>query len=116
MPIQFRCQGCAQPIEVDDVHAGQTAACPYCRRVVTVPTESALDEPPIAARPAEEDEDGQAAPPSESAAPRAGGTMPIPPPPLVGDLHVGPSLTHSDRLARTYGNYGLICTGIALAL
>jgi hypothetical protein len=101
MAIQFHCPGCSQPIEVDDVYAGQAAACPYCRRVVNVPTESTLGrEQPAAARPAlGETPDSAAAPP---------------PPP--GALHAGASETYRDRLARTYGNYALICTVLAILL
>jgi DNA-directed RNA polymerase subunit RPC12/RpoP len=43
MPIQFRCSHCEQPIEVDDEHAGKTAACPYCRSTISVPAESNYD-------------------------------------------------------------------------
>ncbi|MGE0478976.1 MAG: hypothetical protein AB7Q17_00765 [Phycisphaerae bacterium] len=43
MPIQFRCPGCEQPIEVDDAYANQSATCPYCRRLVTVPAASTYD-------------------------------------------------------------------------
>jgi hypothetical protein len=114
MAIQFRCPGCAQPIEVDDVHAGQTATCPYCRRVVNVPAETVLDEPPVTARPAAEGGTGDAVAASESADSHESGAMPVPPTP--GGLHVGPTLTHRERLARTYGNWGLVCTGITLAL
>lgn len=40
MAIRFACPSCRQPIEVDDDWAGQSAACPYCRHVVTAPAES----------------------------------------------------------------------------
>ncbi|HPF40415.1 MAG TPA: hypothetical protein P5081_15730 [Phycisphaerae bacterium] len=42
MAIQFHCENCRQPIEVDDEAANQQAACPYCQSVVTVPAESSL--------------------------------------------------------------------------
>lgn len=54
MPIQFRCPGCSQPIEVDDPFAGKSAQCPYCRRVITVPETTSLDAAaPIEARPSD---------------------------------------------------------------
>ena len=113
MAIQFHCPGCSQPIEVDDIHAGQTAACPYCRRVMNVPTESSLgQDPPAAARAATEADDATAPP-----APDHGETVTSPPPqPTPGELHIGPTLSYRDRVARTYGNYALICTAIAIAL
>lgn len=40
MPIRFACPSCQQPIEIDDQWAGQSVACPYCKRVVTAPTAS----------------------------------------------------------------------------
>jgi DNA-directed RNA polymerase subunit RPC12/RpoP len=43
MAIQFTCTHCGQPIEVDDEHAGRTAACPYCQHLVTVPQQSTFD-------------------------------------------------------------------------
>jgi hypothetical protein len=117
MAIQFQCPGCSQPIEVDDVYAGQTAACPYCRRVVNVPNESTLEQsPPTAARPAASARGEDAAVESEPLGSRGPTTIQPPPPPTPGALHVGPSLSHRDRLARTYGNYALVCTGITLAL
>ncbi len=42
MPIQFSCPSCRQPIEVDDEFGGAQVSCPYCRNVVTAPTESTL--------------------------------------------------------------------------
>lgn len=114
MAIQFRCPGCAQPIEVDDIHAGQTATCPYCRRVVTVPAESVLDERPVTARPA----GGRGAVEAPNpAASRAPGSAPPPiPESTPAGLHVGPVLSHRERGARTFGNYALICTALALLL
>lgn len=40
MAIRFACPSCGQPIEIDDEWAGQSVACPYCRRVVNAPRES----------------------------------------------------------------------------
>ena len=109
MPIQFRCPGCSQPIEVDDQYAGQNATCPYCRQVIAVPVASTLD-----------------AAPSAAARPAVGGLQPadvIPPvppplpyPPAEDGLHVGPTMTYRDQVARTYGNYALICTALAAGL
>lgn len=116
MAIQFRCPGCSQPIEVDDIHAGQTAACPYCRRVVNVPTESALDQPaPTAARPSAGIPGGYAGAGPGLPASREAGTFP-PPPPTPGELHVGPVLSYRDRAARTWGNYALIVSALSVLL
>lgn len=40
MAIQFQCVSCRQPIEVDDEMADQAVTCPYCRKVVTAPSQS----------------------------------------------------------------------------
>lgn len=40
MPIQYRCQDCQRPIEVDDEAAGQMVACPFCREIKPAPTSS----------------------------------------------------------------------------
>jgi hypothetical protein len=63
MAIRFSCPSCRQPIEVDDNWAGQTVACPYCRRVVTAPAQSSWPPPVIPV-----------------AAPATGGIAPPPPP------------------------------------
>jgi len=44
MAIRFQCVACLQPIEVDDEWALKAVACPYCRRTVSAPSESTLDE------------------------------------------------------------------------
>ena len=44
MAIRFQCSLCAQPIEIDDEWASKLVACPYCRKTVTAPAESTLDE------------------------------------------------------------------------
>jgi len=115
MAIQFRCPGCSQPIEVDDDYAGQTAACPYCRRVINVPTESTLGaEPSSVARGA----DHEQTPGTAGAAPQDDASPPgtPPPPPSPAGLHVGPAPGPRDRAARTFGNYALICAVIVLLL
>jgi hypothetical protein len=40
MAIRFSCPACQQPLEIDDNWAGQSVACPYCRRVVNAPQAS----------------------------------------------------------------------------
>ena len=40
MAIQFQCPSCRQPIEIDEQWAAQPVACPYCKRVVSAPTQS----------------------------------------------------------------------------
>jgi len=117
MAIQFPCPSCSQPIEVDDEYAGQTAACPYCRRVVNVPTESPGEMRPAAmARPTLSPAEGEA-----RAGPRAVPTgaevrPEVPPPPPPGGLHVGPLPSRRDRVASTYGTYALICTVLVVLL
>ncbi len=73
MPIQFQCASCAQPIEVDDEHAGKVAACPFCRNVVTVPAASTLAGATVSARPA-----GGPAPVWGPAFPEGGVPPPVP--------------------------------------
>jgi len=42
MAIRFRCDGCSNAIEVDDLYAGQEAICPYCQKILHVPAASTL--------------------------------------------------------------------------
>jgi len=105
MPIQFCCTQCGQPIEVDDEHAGQTAACPYCRHMVGVPAQSTYN--PAAAASAR---------PATSA-----GTIPpqpgVPPVPYAAPDEQRPlQPTVRRRAATTLGNYALICTLLAMIL
>lgn len=117
MAIQFPCPSCSQPIEVDDEYGGQAAACPYCRRVVNVPTEPPGELRPAAmARPTLSPTGGEArAEPRE--VPTGGEVRPeAPPPPPPGGLHVGPLPSRPDRVASTYGTYALICTVLVVLL
>jgi hypothetical protein len=117
MAIQFPCPSCKQPIEVDDEYAGQSAACPYCRRVVNVPTESLGEVRPAAmARPTLSASEGEArGEPRE--VPTGGEVRPwAPPPPPPDALHVGPLPRRRDRVASTYGTYALICTVLVALL
>ncbi len=91
MPIQFRCSGCGQPIEVDDEHAGKLAACPYCQRVVAVPQTSNFEPGPI--------------PPARPGPPVEGG--PPTPPPTTYWQPAPPS--PRERTARRLGNYAWLC-------
>lgn len=45
MAIRFQCGSCRQPIEIDDEWASKLVACPYCRKTITAPAVSQLDEP-----------------------------------------------------------------------
>jgi len=112
MAIQFRCPGCQQPIEVDDVYAGQTAACPYCHRVVTVPTESSLDAAPVEARPGGAPGPAGSQPPSRPAEE----SYITPPPPMPPDLDTGRLPSPRELRARNFGTYALVCTVIAVGL
>lgn len=114
MSIQFACPSCQQPIEVDDEHGGQTAACPYCRRVISVPNESTLGaEPQAPARPMPAD----SAPPPHGIGDQPSPAPPPTAPPPPGALHVGPPpITHRIISARRFGNYALICTGLVAVL
>jgi hypothetical protein len=118
MAIQFHCPGCSQPIEVDDIHAGQTAACPYCQRVISVPSESELDRSHSGvARPTSGGVDGDST--SAPGLPQArefNAGEPPHPPPVPGELHVGPSLGPRERVARTWGNYALILSVLSVLL
>ncbi len=115
MAIQFPCPSCSQPIEVDDEYAGQSAACPYCRRVVNVPTESPGEVRPAAmARPTLSSSEGEvSAEPRE--VPTGGEVRPeaLPPP---GSLHIGPTPFARRRAAETYGSYSLICAALVVVL
>ncbi len=65
MAIQFLCETCRKPIEVDDEFANRSAQCPYCSSLVSVPAESTFAV-------------GRAASP-----PIAGQAPPLPPPPWI---------------------------------
>ncbi|MCH8806353.1 MAG: hypothetical protein IH986_09730 [Planctomycetes bacterium] len=102
MSIQFECPSCSQPIEVDDEYAGQTAACPYCRKVVSIPSVTTLaPRANTAARPMGPALPAETAGPSDSA-------------PL--ELHLGPKLTPRQRAALSYANYGLICSALTVLI
>lgn len=140
MTIQFLCPSCSQPIEVDREVGGKAAVCPYCRRVVAVPTSSTYDpQQLVTARPLPPSDAGRAGrgaavrgtDEAGSDASAVGQPMPSssspPPPPLPvptrrdvraagGGLHVGPEPDARVRAARAYGNYALICLAIALGL
>ncbi len=117
MPIQFCCTSCGQPIEVDAEHAGKTAACPYCQHVISVPTESTYHpDAAVTARPAATPLPASGYGRELSAAPSSvGGPSPQPPTAWPGsEASLGPS--PRQQAARTFGNYALVCTGIAVAL
>jgi DNA-directed RNA polymerase subunit RPC12/RpoP len=110
MAIQFCCSQCGQPIEVDDQHAGQTAACPYCRHVVTVPPASTYEpEASVTARPA-------AAGAWQPPVPGANAGLATGPDMAAHPRPPGPALTDRQRAAATYGNYALVCAGLVGAL
>jgi hypothetical protein len=108
MPIQFECSGCGQPIEVDDEHAGKSAACPYCQRVVTVPSASTYaPSGTVGARPVQPaDAD------DESLRADGGGPAATPLPASTRDAH----RPARERAARSFGNYALICAAIVSVL
>jgi DNA-directed RNA polymerase subunit RPC12/RpoP len=101
MAIRFCCSQCGQPIEVDNEHAGQTAACPYCRHVMSVPRDSTYS--PEAAVPAR---------PLSGVA----GTQPEAMGPLTEVPPAVAAAAARQHGARTYGGYALICTALALIL
>jgi DNA-directed RNA polymerase subunit RPC12/RpoP len=98
MAIQFRCAQCGHPIEVDEQHAGQTAACPYCRHVMSVPQQSTYQ--PDAAVPAR---------PLDAREPIIGSALP------AGE-QAGIPLSPRQQAARRFGGYALSCMLLALAL
>ena len=98
MAIQFRCAQCGHPIEVDEQHAGQTAACPYCRHVMSVPEHSTYQaDVAVPARPL------------EGGPPGAGVPWPGTQPP-------GIALSPRQQAARRFGRYALSCMLVAVAL
>lgn len=101
MAIQFRCTSCGDPIEVDDEHAGQTAACPYCKHLVRVPAESTYTpDEAVPARPAP--------------APQPGLGQPWQPPPIAG---ADPEILFRRRsTAIAFGNGALACTVLMIVL
>ena len=44
MAIRFQCVGCGEPIEIDDQWAAKPVVCPYCRKTITAPSESTLQD------------------------------------------------------------------------
>ncbi len=71
MAIRFLCASCAQPIEVDEEWALKPVACPYCRKTVTAPVESQIDDAvgvPMARQSAED------------------AVVPVPPPGIQADV------------------------------
>ncbi len=44
MVIRFHCASCSQPIEVDAEWSLKAVSCPYCRKTVTAPAESQIDD------------------------------------------------------------------------
>lgn len=44
MAIRFQCAGCGEPIEIDDQWAAKPVVCPYCRKTITAPSESTLQD------------------------------------------------------------------------
>jgi hypothetical protein len=106
MPIQFCCAQCGQPIEVDDEHAGQTATCPYCRHVMSIPQQSTYQpEAAVAARAL----GGSAG----EWAPAGGPTAELPPAPGRRPAVVP---APRQRAARTLGSFALLCALLALLL
>lgn len=103
MPIQFRCPGCEQPIEVDDAYATQSATCPYCRRLVTVPAASTYDAAgaPVA-RPSTVPTDGPA---WGAAADRA-----------PADTLPDPAAIARHTAATRFGKLALVCAVVAAVL
>jgi hypothetical protein len=91
MAIQFQCSGCSQPIEVDDEHAGKTATCPYCQRLIAIPLSSTIEPRPAVMARALSDEPAQ--------------------PIARAWLAQG-----ARRQAISYGNYAIVCTSIMLLL
>ncbi len=96
MAIHFACPSCRQPIEVDDDWAGQSAACPYCRNVVTAPAAStwpstdiqqAAPGRPAGWPPPQPAQPGSVPPPQPNA---MGGTPAWPPPPAPAYATVAP--------------------------
>lgn len=102
MAIQFPCTQCGQPIEVDDEHAGKTAACPYCQAHVAVPLSSTYaPEQSVSALPPTPPPPGMSEVPS--------------PAPVMGPMapQIAPARPASSR---AWGNYALVCTVLVIGL
>ncbi len=109
MPIQFCCTRCGQPIEVDDVHAGQTAACPYCRSMVRVPPESTYRPGEgVTARPLASGASG------EAAAPPLPSSETAPSGPTWTDA--APPISERQRLALRLGKPSFACALLGMVL
>ena len=52
MSIRFRCENCGQKLRVAEEKAGQSAKCPRCKRMLTVPPVSSEPEVPATNSPA----------------------------------------------------------------
>ncbi len=123
MAIQFRCSHCSQPIEVDDLYAGQVAICPYCRQEVGVPMESDLGSSPAAVPRAEPlapepEQAGPAPPTGQEVPPSPPPGVPPPVPPMSGHVPGAPPgespQAEAQQSARRWGNLALICAAVAV--
>jgi hypothetical protein len=95
MAIQFACPQCHNPIEVDDEFADQSAGCPYCDAVVTVPAHSTYQAQHVPkARPAAVEQDLGAA----------------------GFEGVPTEDAEREAAAKRWGTYSLICGVICVLL
>ncbi len=104
MSIQFLCTSCQQPIEVDDEHAGKSAACPYCRNLVSVPHESTYSPvEAVTARPA--------------GRPYGAAGLPTDPDIFVRSLPpLDPMQAAQRAAASSFGTYALLCAALVAVL
>lgn len=125
MAIQFYCEHCGKPIEVDEAYIGRQACCPYCQSHNTVPARSTYGgvaeglvahEEPLS--------------PDSKTSGHAASEPDAPPPPPGGEgggepfeyersrapLHVGPAPRTQRSMGRQLGNYALICTVLSVVL
>src|SRR5262245_15480809 len=118
MPIQFRCPGCSQPIEVDDPFAGKSAQCPYCRRVITVPAQTSLDAAaPVEARPSADAYHSPAQIPPPPLPPAAGSYGTYTPPESYGrPAHNAAPDRRGGGAAQLTGNLALMFTALTVIL
>lgn len=101
MPIQFRCNQCDQPIEVDEAYARQAVTCPYCRRVVTAPDQSTFVATAIpTARPTYSDTNAASA-----------YAQNVPPPPFGV-----PATNPRSLAAKSWGNAALACASLGVMM
>ena len=104
MPIQFRCQSCEQPVEVDDEAAHQMVVCPFCKNLSQAP---ATSDPTIHQAISE--------PVPQPASLQSSGVLPTAYVTTQPTAHAEqPQAPSATRLGRISGWLSLVCVGIVM--